>query len=959
MFRKRKLGTFLLALLGITLPVSAQPEAEQALQRGILAEESQGDLGQAERLYREALQRSASVQITTQGNLRLALVLMKLGKLDEAQHLLRETSGAPNEWGERARQLLGAGSERKPDDRIQARIDRAILRLQETNHDETSKAASSELTWIGERAAKALVDAMRRDALDLRFIGRGTMVLAQIGDGVLVDYLSTIASSDDESLLRTVISTFGYWYRQGAHENVVPLGNPELRNAFLPLLIHTSPRIREQAYTQLLPVLDRQFLERGLDDEDAGVRSALWKRLPERWSSLQQLDLRSNDAKAMHVASFLEFLTPLAIHAIERGESLESIEWLHGQLIMGGLRSQEQWELFKRVLTYQDGPRTLWTFPATREASMFSPRAAWFASWVREILSDKPSTQRSKPVEQVDMAIAACLSTWNVDDVPAVAEVLQLGLGMQTGFEWLAKHAGAHHLSALLPLFSGRIIGPLAGWMAEQDFLPTTFEPLLASIRKGLSSGSSIPPYNTTVLLSAWLHLDHPEVARAVAELTQTHDELAVRLITDVLAVHGDERFAETYAALLVRRAPVTPAQRNHLFGLCVRYGVTSAEPYLAAYAEGMKETPYRGIDITGTQWTFLYDAKTGERCHTGLSEADESRIVEHCILAHDQAGFDTLTIFPLRTTSGSVSGSATCFLRLPTWAKELLYRHADRIPWREAASVRRVSQSWTSYERHVYAMIQGVEAARREGVAEDVLTSFLSRCLQHPESEVAKVTLRGAIQHSRPQLVQDVIPLLQDEELERDAFEWLTRYPEVPEARQAVRACLDCENPTLRALAIASFAAREPERAAALIRPLLNDPVDHVRHVAASSLGHLLDKESIPKLVPLLRDSSDSVRDEARKALDAIGYYYDQKARWERWLRDENLGATSAADALIQQAKTGKTEEIRLAAIRSLGVLAVPETLPVLIEWMGSSDAKIAAAAREAVTMIHERSRK
>ncbi|HGY90674.1 MAG TPA: HEAT repeat domain-containing protein, partial [Planctomycetes bacterium] len=84
--------------------------------------------------------------------------------------------------------------------------------------------------------------------------------------------------------------------------------------------------------------------------------------------------------------------------------------------------------------------------------------------------------------------------------------------------------------------------------------------------------------------------------------------------------------------------------------------------------------------------------------------------------------------------------------------------------------------------------------------------------------------------------------------------------------------------------------------------------------------------------------------------------FYFDQKERWERWMKGVGLDAGSAADALLQQAAPDQDKEIRLAAIRSLGTLGVAETLPLLIRFMQEKDEDIARAAREAVERINAR---
>jgi HEAT repeat protein len=76
-------------------------------------------------------------------------------------------------------------------------------------------------------------------------------------------------------------------------------------------------------------------------------------------------------------------------------------------------------------------------------------------------------------------------------------------------------------------------------------------------------------------------------------------------------------------------------------------------------------------------------------------------------------------------------------------------------------------------------------------------------------------------------------------------------------------------------------------------------------------------------------------------------------EAFWAKLAKDSGLSATSAAEALVQQAQSGD-RKVRLAAIDSLGTLAVPETLPVLIRLMQDQDAEVATRAGAAVQRIN-----
>jgi HEAT repeat protein len=130
------------------------------------------------------------------------------------------------------------------------------------------------------------------------------------------------------------------------------------------------------------------------------------------------------------------------------------------------------------------------------------------------------------------------------------------------------------------------------------------------------------------------------------------------------------------------------------------------------------------------------------------------------------------------------------------------------------------------------------------------------------------------------------------------------------------------------------------------------------VRFTLSESLGSVFDRRAIPVLVELLQDSSEGVRGVAKKSLDSLQYVFEQKEKWKRVLEGAGLDSTNAAEALVKQAAAGQPKATRLIAIESLGTLGVAETLPVLIQFMGDSDAEVAAAATEAVTRINRQSK-
>jgi hypothetical protein len=159
-----------------------------------------------------------------------------------------------------------------------------------------------------------------------------------------------------------------------------------------------------------------------------------------------------------------------------------------------------------------------------------------------------------------------------------------------------------------------------------------------------------------------------------------------------------------------------------------------------------------------------------------------------------------------------------------------------------------------------------------------------------------------------------------------------------------------------VRSRAWATLAARADDRSLDTILPMHADQEEAVRKTFCTTALRLLDRRFVPPLLTLLRDPSQEVRDAAKAALDAIRYYVTETERGQRLLGDAGLDAGNAAEALLAQAKAGQPKAARLAAIASLGTLAVAETTPFLIQLLQDQDADVAAAAAAALEKINRK---
>lgn len=118
--------------------------------------------------------------------------------------------------------------------------------------------------------------------------------------------------------------------------------------------------------------------------------------------------------------------------------------------------------------------------------------------------------------------------------------------------------------------------------------------------------------------------------------------------------------------------------------------------------------------------------------------------------------------------------------------------------------------------------------------------------------------------------------------------------------------------------------------------------------------LGEKGAVEAVPALMQILQHKETYVRNAAREALTKIRFVHEQKSYWDRITKGLDASPTSAVEKLLLQAKPGSPRAQRLLAIPSLGALGVPEALPFLIEWSQDADAEVAVAASKAIQQIH-----
>lgn len=126
------------------------------------------------------------------------------------------------------------------------------------------------------------------------------------------------------------------------------------------------------------------------------------------------------------------------------------------------------------------------------------------------------------------------------------------------------------------------------------------------------------------------------------------------------------------------------------------------------------------------------------------------------------------------------------------------------------------------------------------------------------------------------------------------------------------------------------------------------------MRYEAVACLGCFVSKDSVPFLIECLKDQELEVRKAALSILERMRSYEEQREVWNAMLNGKT-GSGEPKDPSVALIKMLHHEdaEIRLAAIKSLGKLADPNTLPVLVQMMADGTPEERAAAKAAIDAI------
>jgi len=885
---------------------ATQDTPAKILEKAILIEETEQDLPVAVQLYRSVIDdASASASERTVAWLRLGGCLRKLGREDEAVAALERAAEGEGEAAVRARKLLAgtAGNE----DRLRARVEELLRSIAVGD-------APRQLVMLGEPAVPLLVEAIEDEKVAITEVERVLEVMVEVGGPVASDFFRRIARSDDTLMKRVLVVAY---QQPGA----IGAGVDE---AFFELLRDETPAVRREALGAAYRRIPEALLAKMTEDPDASVRA-------------RAFDIAITRDFTTHT-EFMEAIEP----AVVRAWSDESLDARTAALRFPTdeniLRTPAGRRIFLEALPLEAIPAapigndTLWPKSVLWDTSIpfdAPPTPDGVLAAARKLGRPLPRAMNPRQYALYRF-ILNCLPAWDREAMPQVLDIAGLGYDQNQMSRWVLEYARPSDALTIANRIGDLAeTADIATWLAEQPLPAEAFEPLRDWVEADVSA-ASVPG-------AKWNNKGFDSVIHV---LVQSPSDRAIPYLVDLVRRYGTVRFvASTVIEQLFERGDEEAAQG---LATIVRMESTSPATRLWILSELSEKGDARVVALAPEAYRLgaqksdgggLLAYLTDRNSKATLDEASVVAIFDGCLALESEEiwkEIQNLLNFPRPNP-------------LPSGVLTVACRHAVGLEGRFAESAKiamgllhKASGSIPEAIALAESLLRSEDPATLSGAARWLVENATG------ESRDAGIAAaRRLLGHPEPYWRRTAAVILAD--------------CGAPEAAEWIRPLLSDEDSQVRVCVAQRFLyGNFPDEPVETFCALLHDRNSSVRALAAKILGKKLDRAASPALIEALRDESENVREAAGEALDAIQTYYDRIERWKRWMRESELGADTAAEALLAQAQEGNPRDVRLAAIRSLGTLGVPETLPILIRLMSDPDPDIAAAAQSAVDRIN-----
>lgn len=896
-----KLGlvAFGLVLCGLGGGVAAQQKGAEALQQAILREESERDDAAAARMYRSiAWDNEADLDVRVQAFERLVRLSRRTSAYERDRVELERLAG---QIGEPATAVLArAGSQTKE---LEEHARRLVAEWQQ--HSSPPELVKT-LVLIGQPAVPAL--AAEAEKLG---VGRNQwpiMVIGKIGGEGADAFLARVAQSPDVLYRRGVLSVIS----DLDHDSTASLRpflkrflrDPDEQVRFLAVpIVARLLELQEQLPLLLDPSakVSRRFCLGWHGASDAAIDVAL--------RQLEQMRQSGDPAQ--------EYAVLHQVGCILHGQAPRASEPLSAFVLacLPLLDEHRNWASHALPRPFPGGALL---------STDGSPNYQFAAVPLESILT---VAERLGPVRAGEGAaplaaqlllnlISASTGSWTAESIPGALRLAALGydrmqlrgsVGLISG--WLSYNATSESAAA--------IVGSLDHFVSQEGVLQrlnhvgwgtADASPLVRMLNLSMAAEPRGP---LGALVEALLIIGNEESDRAVVEASRRSSAVFDH-VAGQIAKHLIDRPRVLGPLLSVGPSDRYFAyRRDAIFKRVAEAGIEELiEELPKAYAAGLPRDKH----------DFQYVRRTtqgrGTYGVTGMPG------VGHLVAASMEGQ---------RFSSYDAEAVARIFELCAATDSESFWAHAIYLI-RSAPTVGQPLVSW--YAKHVGRFM-------RMGLGDAVVSTVLGASRDEAEREAL---IAWSFEHGSGDVINAAFAALR---------------PLTEPKEKYVRAALRSEDPSN---VISAIALLVDQRRDASLYDWLHELARHedatVRQALAMQVVAVPDRRWIPLLLEMLRDPSDLVRTAAQASLEKLQFYFDQVERWERWQKGTTLDAPNAAEALLAQASPDQPKPKRLAAITSLGTLGVPETLPLLIEWMNDSDPDIAKAARDAVTRINERKR-
>jgi hypothetical protein len=962
------------ALLAAPLPAlrCQAPDAQALLARVRVIEEQEGDLRSAEREYRALLDSKDASAVHAEASLRLGRMLWRLDKKDEGKPFLERAVAAGGAVAAEATAVLqGKGPDGKQAQEIAAKAKDAIDRL--ASETQLAGDPRADLVWLGAAAMPTIVREL--EVCRKEVVGNVTFSLSTAADttlhvvGVapgassvtaeqakvfsrgrqsnrLCSLVWSIGGEEAERWLRAAVADGDVQWRRivamsadGAKENLLAIVELELAdpdpNGYVPALaLKQSGRLPIE---RVMPLLANPV---------AYVREAARMALEQRaeWAVTGSAD------QAMRV--FEPYLAK-ALADSDPQVSRQAFQFLGDIAARSQLATQLYLDWLPRAPVI--GPVNI--APVPLAALLVTARALGPVNPAdgrndrRAVLL--PAIQRASQQDPARTAADICeLAEMGYERLRSGYAILNVAVELAHGDDELLR------IAKLLPVCVAP--GNVANVLCQHDLPAAAAEPIRRRLdavlgggvdrptpggqRSGRGGGRGNPvatiegqePYYLLICLG------RTGAASIIPFLRATVDQRP-EFLTSVVeaALRLSRRNADGEVSLLLRdlmiREDLTARFRNSLFAELARRGDAAAIPlFTRAYELGLAETSREGEQSqrVGVQWLMTSHENQREQKLHGFDDA-QLAAAWRAVLAGPAAVQVLSDSYPIFRGGPAVA-------RLPI--AEAVLAHIDHLA-NAKVDTRNTNNAWQQN------LLNQVANIVTDTTADAPYRTIVAKLCAHPTW--GSTVMNGLNAPAVITAMADDLRKLLGGPNSFEAMRCLNRGG-ITLTKDELLTCL--RNQQNRLAFVNELRPDSPPEIVQEVVGMLKASGDQMlRKAACEALGRFLTADSVPALLPMLRDPDAEVVKAATESLQKIRLYHEQRAYWDQFAQGITTGRDAATSKLLIQAKPGAPKEQRLLALRSLAALGAPEALPYLIEWAQDADAEVAQAARDAITKIHQ----